>query len=112
MRQQEESEQMSFYALIFDHEHLARKFEFPPDTIRLNRPEIFNQYSAVTSYTQGKAVINLFFGGGNLIATFMLEAAQNISTKFDENYLTIADDCGRLLAFDYKNRALRHNLRL
>jgi hypothetical protein len=110
--QQEESEQSRFYALIFDHEHLARKFEFPPEIVRLNRPEISNQYSALTSYAENKSVVNLFFGGGDLIATFSLEDARNVSTKFDENYLTIADDCGRLLAFDYKNRALRHNLRL
>jgi hypothetical protein len=113
MQQQgEESEHLRFYANIFDHEHLARKFEFPPETIRLNHPEISNQYSAVTGYTQSKAVVNLFFGGGNLIATFVLKAAQNVSTKFDENHLTIADDCGRILVFDYKNQALRYNLRV
>lgn len=100
-----------FYALIFDHEHLARRFDFPPEITKVNRPEIFSQYSAITSYTANEAVINIFFGGGNLTATITLADAQKVSVKFDENHLTIADDCGRLLVYDYANRLMRRNLR-
>lgn len=108
----EESEHLHFYANIFDHEKLVRKFNFPLETARLNRPEIFNQYSVLTAYTQSGANVSIFFGGGNLITTITLEAAGNVSVKSDDNFLTVADDCGRLLIYDCKNRALRRNLRL
>ena len=100
-----------FYALIFDHEHLARRLDFPPEVVRIDRPEIFSQYSAVTSYTANEATINIYFGGGNLTATITLAGAKSVSVKFDENHLTVVDDYGRLLVYNYKNRILHQNLR-
>ena len=101
-----------FHALIFDHEHLARRFDFPPEVARIDRPEIFSQYSAVTSYTANRAVINIYFGDGSPTAVFSLADARNVSVKFDENHLTVVDDCGRLLVYDYRNKRLKNNLRL
>lgn len=107
-----DSEDLRFYANIFDHEHLTVKFEFPLDIKGFNRPDIFSQYSVVTAYSEQYAKVYVFFSSGNLIAVFTLELARNVSTKFNGNFLIITDDCGRLLAYDYKNRTLRQNLRL
>lgn len=101
-----------FYAHIFDHEHHARRIDFPPEVARIDRPEIFSQYSAITSYTANEATINIYFGGGNLTAIIALAGAQSVSVKFQENYLTVVDDCGRLLVYDYRNKQLKSNLRL
>ena len=107
-----ESEDLRFYANIFDHEHLVRKFDFPHNTKGFNRPDVFNQYSVIVSYAEEYAKTYVFLGSGNLIATFTLALARNISTKFDKNFLTITDDCGRLLVYDYKKQTLRQNLRM
>ncbi len=109
---EESAEPPRFYALLFDHEHLARRFDFPPEVVRIDRPEIFSQYSAITSYTANEATINIYFGGGNLTATVTLAGAKSVSVKFHENHLTVVDDCGRLLVYDYRNRQLKSNLRL
>ncbi len=109
---EESAEPPRFYALLFDHEHLARRFDFPPEVVRIDRPEIFSQYSAVTSYTANEAVINIYFGGGNLTATISLGGARMVFVKFDGNHLIVVDDCGRLLIYDYRNRQLKSNLRL
>ncbi|HLM62516.1 MAG TPA: hypothetical protein VK308_17070, partial [Pyrinomonadaceae bacterium] len=108
----QESTDWRFYANIFDYEHLCRRFDFPLDTVRFNRPDTFTQYAVVVAYSEQQATDYLFFGSGNQIATFHLVKARNVSTKFNENYLTISDDCGRILIYDFQNRILQQNLRL
>lgn len=107
----EGSEQDHFHANIFDHEHLLIKFDFPPGMDRFNQPDIFNQYSVVVGYAAQYAKVYIFFGA-YLTATFTLESSRNISTKFSGNLLSVADDCGRFLSYDYKNRIMRQNIRV
>jgi hypothetical protein len=57
-------------------------------------------------------MVYVFLGAGKIAATFKLIDATVVATKFNENYLTITDDCGRLLIYDYKNQVIKQNLRL
>jgi hypothetical protein len=107
-----EGENLRFYANIFDHEYLTRKFDFPLITKAIGRPEIFSQYSALIAYSEDQAKVYVFFGGGKLVANFNLMLAKNVSTKFIEDLLIVSDDCGRILVYDYKNRTLRQNIRI
>lgn len=104
--------QPQFRASIFDHERLIEEFELPADTIKCDAPQILGSCFVLTYYTADAARVNVYEIEQGIVSSIVLAAVQTASTKLDENTVTIADDCGRLLVLDYKNQILQQNLRL
>lgn len=106
-----ETEVPRFRVSIFDHERLIEEFELAPETIKCLEPQIVSSGFVLTQFQGDGAHVNFYEIEQGLIASIVLESAQKVSTRLDEKTLTITDDCGRFLVFDYENLAIRQNLR-
>jgi hypothetical protein len=111
-RQAENSERFNFLASFLDGDRIVGEFEFPPETLGVRPPTSSNPYSAIVAYSDDGAAVFLFANPGRYITTIKLAAAKDVSTKLVKNLLTIADDRGRVLVFDYKSRTLVLNVRV
>ena len=102
---------------VYDYETRVAKFRLANDVINAGKPLIIEDHYAVASRVSGATVIALYKVPNRLIATFRLcdsapdHAPLLASAKLDEKFLTVTDQAGRIIVFDYRETVLRKNLR-
>ena len=104
-------EYKNFEVRIYDYDTHLNKFHFPNETIAIAKPQIIEKTFVLSGISQNAAVIGLYEISGNKIAEFTLLKSKECSVKLDDKFLTITDEFGRVIIFDYQEKILRGNLR-
>lgn len=103
---------------IFDYETRVAQFQAANGAVAVGKPLVVENYYAIASRARAETIVDLYTLPNKKIAAFRLHdptpdssASSFAFAKLDETFLTIADNAGRLIVFEYRTATLRKNLR-
>jgi hypothetical protein len=98
---------------VFAGDMVQQEITIGDGNSRPGQPEVRGQIAVSPVYEEAGAIIRVCdLHDGLVTAEFMMVNAQQVSTRVQEQRLTIADDCGRLIVFDLSRNCLIRNLRV
>lgn len=100
-----------FSVEIYDYENKIGQLQFLDQTIDLEKPQIAEDGYVIANRTENETTVTLYSFPNKKIAEFHLHQTKAISTKLDKKNLTITDELGRVVVFDYREEVLSKNLR-
>jgi hypothetical protein len=106
-----EKDKPCFDVEIYDHETKVGEFRICDETIGLGKPQIVVDQYLVINYTKGETTVVLYSAPTKETALFCLRGTTSGNVKLDEKFLTVSDEWGRIIVFDYREGILRKNLR-
>lgn len=101
-----------FAVNIFDYDSIIGKIELPEETTAVSEIIVIEKKIALLRTAEQSTIVSLYDVSQTLIAEFIIDGAEKCSFKLDENFLTVADDKGRVLVFDCAEKFLRKNARI
>jgi len=104
-------DKIKFEVEIFDYETHLTTIEFPLGAI-VKRPQIVEKTYVLIEEKENETIVSLYEIPKTQIAIFRLKNSKRTSVKLDDKNLTIADECGRVIIFDHKEKILRRNVRI
>lgn len=104
-------DKIKFEVEIFDYETRIATIEFPPEII-IERPQIVEKTYVLIEERENETIVSLYEIPKTQIAIFRLKNSKRTNVKLDDKNLTIADECGRVIIFDHREKILRRNVRI
>lgn len=100
-----------FKVKIYDYDLKKSDFDFSNATLAAGKPQIIEKIYTLSSATENAFVVSLYEAPQTELAEFTISQSKTCSVKLDEKFLTVTDEFGRVIIFDYKEKLLRKNLR-
>lgn len=103
---------VKFSARVYDYNTKVAVIPFAETTKYIVPPKMIERIFVLSSRAADDVSVNLYEVPSKHLAEIRIKNTENCYYRLDEKYLTVTDNCGRVIVFDHKEKLLRKNLRV